>query len=561
MINISFETGSGAYAPGISPLDPVVFGARYVSYYNVARFLEQTDEMNLGLVVWPGGALAETRTDRFGFEFDGLYDAETGKPGIAEMMELTRGLDAGLAVTLPTARYLGDTAALQDDVQQFMATLLSGGYGALPTTLIFEVGSEYYMHFEGPDAASDYATVADAMILAISQALEDPDVNLIGADIAIAVQSGRTLEEDSVLRDGLSDEAIVRADMIIHHHFPYQPDNADSGIDVMQDILDAWTRDAGGEAPGTFLSAFNVGGLVRSAVLDDWIDEQAALGHVVAPEDVDLVARTNTEFETYWQHRSSEAAYGPEHATVLLEIFSTHAEVGLEAAGVYGIDIVHPGRLSLRDVDGIDRIFVGGGLLAMLNESVGGTIPIVGEDAYDHSNAVTPYAFENDDKLVVFLAAGRNGPGMLDFSIEGLGSDYLALQADSLTGETDPDWYRLYGIADNPAVDESEEARTYAEAVRAPVDVTRTASGVQMIMDEPYQILRLAFAKTEAGATEIAGWSDGAALDLTLPPPLPLPDDEADERTDDIPVEADDGGIGIAIGLALLLPLLFLFGG
>jgi hypothetical protein len=193
MINVSFETGSDAYAPGISPLDPVAFGARYVSYYNVARFLEQTDEMNLGLVVWPGGALAETRTDRFGFEFDGLYNAETGKPGIAELMELTRSLDTGLAVTLPTARYLGDTAALQDDVQQFMTTLLSGGYGALPRTLIFEVGSEYYMHFEGPDPALDYATVADAMILAISQALEDPDVNLIGADIAIAVQSGRTL--------------------------------------------------------------------------------------------------------------------------------------------------------------------------------------------------------------------------------------------------------------------------------------------------------------------------------------------------------------------------------
>jgi hypothetical protein len=349
----------------------------------------------------------------------------------------------------------------------------------------------------------------------------------------------------------------MRADMIIHHHFPYQPDNADSGIDVMQDILDAWTRDAGGEAPGTFLSAFNIGGLVRSAVLDDWIDEQAALGHVVAPGNVDLAARTNTEFETYWQHRLSEGAYGPEHATVLLELFSTHAEVGLDAAGVYGIDIMHPGRLSLRDVDGTDRIFVGGGLVAMLNESVGGTIPIVGEGTYDQKNAVTPYAFENDDKLVVFLAAGRDAPGMLDFSIDGLGSDYLALQADSLTGETDPDWYRLYGIADNPSVDESEEALTYAEAVRAPVDVTRTAGGMQMILDEPYQILRLAFAKTEEGAAEIAGWSDGAVLDLTLPPP----DDEADEATDDAAVEADDGGIGIAIGLALLLPLLFLLGG
>jgi hypothetical protein len=122
----------------------------------------------------------------------------------------------------------------------------------------------------------------------------------------------------------------------------------------------------------------------------------------------------------------------------------------------------------------------------------------VGEDEYDRDNTVTSYAFENDDKLVVFLAAGRVAPGALTFSVDGLGSDYLALRADSLTGETDPDWMRLFGIPDNPSVNETEEARTYAEAVRAPAEAVRTAGGVQVSLDEPYQILRLAFAKTDA---------------------------------------------------------------
>ena len=557
MINLSFGTGADSYAPDVQPLDPLVFGARYVSYYNVARFLGQTEDMSPGLVVWPGGALAETREDRFGFGFDGLYNPDTGKPDLAEMMEIAREQDAGLAVTLPTVRYVDDLGTLRNDVAQFMATLLSGAWGPLPGTLIFEIGSEFYMHFDGPDPASDYAAVADAMILSIAEALDDPEVNLIDADIAIAVQSGRTLDEDEMLRDGLSDDAILRADLIIHHHFPYQPDNADSGLDVMHDILAAWTQDAGGEAPATFLSAYNIGGLVRGAVLDDWIAEQATLGHVVSPEDVDLDARTNTAFETYWQHRLSMAAYGPEHATVLLELFSTHAEVGLDAAAVYGIDIIHPGRLSLRDVDGVDRIFVGGGLLEMLYESVGGSTPLVGEGAYDRDNAVTPYAFENDDKLVVFLAAGRDAPGQVTLSMDGLGSDYLGVRADSLTGRTDPDWMRLFGIADNPAVDETEEAKTYAEALRAPADVFRTDDGVRVTLSEPYQIHRLAFAKTAAGSDEIATWSDGVELDLTLPPPLPLPDED---DADDSPEEADDGGIGLGIGLALLLPLLFLMG-
>jgi hypothetical protein len=560
VINVSFDSGPDAYAPDVSPLDPLTFGARYVSYYNEARFLGQTEDMNLGLVVWPGGALAETREDRFGFGFDGLYNADTGKPGIADMMEIARAHDAGLAVTLPTARYLDNLGTLRDDVTQFMATLLSGGWGPLPGPLILEIGSEFYMHFDGPDPASDYAAVADAMILTIADALDDPEVNLIGADIAIAVQSGRTVDEDEALRDGLSDDAILRADMIIHHHFPYQPDNADGGLDVMQDILEAWTRDTGGEAPGTFLSAYNIGGLVRGAVLEDWIGEQASLGHVITPDEVDLEARTNVAFETYWQHRLSMAAYGPEHATVLLELFSTHAEVGLDSAAIYGVDIIHPGRLSLRDADGADRIFVGGGLLEMLYESVGGTIPLVGEGAYDRDNAVTPYAFENDDKLVVFLAAGRDAPGKVTLSVDGLGSDYLELRADSLTGRTDPDWMRLFGIPDNPSVDEAEEAKTYAEALRTPVDSLRTTDGVQVTLSEPYQIVRLAFARTEAGAAEIASWSDAAALDLTLPPPLPVPDDEQNDSPDDA-AEADDGGVGMGIALALLLPLLFLMGG
>jgi hypothetical protein len=121
---------------------------------------------------------------------------------------------------------------------------------------------------------------------------------------------------------------------------------------------------------------------------------------------------------------------------------------------------------------------------------------------------------------------------------------------------------RLFGIVDNPSVDESEEAKTYAEALRAPADPLRTADGVQVSLSEPYQIVRLAFAKTETGAAEIATWSAGAVLDLTLPPPPPLPepDDAGDESPDDA-AEADDGGVGMGIALALLLPLLFLMGG
>jgi hypothetical protein len=59
------------------------------------------------------------------------------------MMEIARTHDAGLAVTLPTARYHDDLGTLRDNVAQFMASLLSGTWGPLPGTLIFEIGSEF----------------------------------------------------------------------------------------------------------------------------------------------------------------------------------------------------------------------------------------------------------------------------------------------------------------------------------------------------------------------------------------------------------------------------------
>ena len=65
------------------------FGARYVSFRRFGQFDDALSQTNLGMVVWPGGTMAEKNPERFGFEHDGLYNsAELGnKPGIDEMME------------------------------------------------------------------------------------------------------------------------------------------------------------------------------------------------------------------------------------------------------------------------------------------------------------------------------------------------------------------------------------------------------------------------------------------------------------------------------------------
>lgn len=565
MASLSFATGLAGYMSGVSPLGELSFGARYVSFDNLARFLAQTENMHPGLITWPGGHLSEIRTDRYGLEYDGLYAEWTGKPGLPEMMELAIAQDAALAVTIPTIRYLGREADLESELDAFLRTLLGGGYGPLPGELILQVGSEYFNYFEAPDAAAHYGGLAALIVDRIAAGLADPQVNTLGADVGIAVQMGPTVAEDDIVRASMNDESLARITYIVHNHFTYQPDNGDRDVEEIVESLARWdeaTRAAGGNGTDFFFSAYNIGNWTRDGLLNEWLALQQAEGVAVTEADVDLAARTNTEFEEFWQQRLSEGAYGLEHATVLLELFSVHAEIGATAQSVFGIDTVHPGRLTWRE-DGEDYTFAGGGMVEMLFESVRDTVPLGSEAPYHKDNPVTAWGFENDDKLVVFLAAGQRPPGEVTLDIEGLGTDYHAVFADGLTAYVRPDWMDVFGIPDNPDVNEGPEAETYAEALRAPVPVGVGADGVTVTLASSFEIVRLAFAKTDAGLAEIAEWSESGAILLDLPAAddlrdIPIVDDPPpDDPEDPDEAEADDGGGGIGLAVLALLPILF----
>ena len=558
MYGISFATGPTAYVPGIEPLGDPAFGARYISFDNISRFLDQTEGMNLGLIAWPGGHLAEFRTDRYGLEHPGLYADWTGKPGIAEMMEIAIAKGAALAVTIPTIRYLGREADLETELDAFLRDLLSGGYGPLPDKLILQIGSEFFNYFEGPDAAADYGRLAAIISNTICRTVSDPTVNTIGASPQIAVQMGRTLAEDDLVRSGMCEQSLARVSYLVRNHFIYQPDNADRGMHDIAESLERWNEAnlaAGGNGTRFYFAAYNIGHWTREGVRAEWLDLQEEAGLPATEDDVDLAARTNADFERFWQQRLSEGAFGLEHATVLIELFSVHAELGATKKSVFGIDFTHPGRLTWRE-DGQDYLFAGGGMLEMLYESVRDTVPLGSEAPYHKDNPATAWGFENDDKLVVFLAAGQRPPGEITLDIDGLGSTYRAVFADGLTARVRPDWMEVFGIPDHPDVDETPEAQTYAEAVRAPVEAGQTTGGITVTLGSPFEIVRLAFAKTEAGFADIASWSQGAPLLLDLladmpgdpPADTPPPDDGADEDDGD-----DGGGEGGMAGLGLLL--------
>ena len=561
MVHFDLDTGESAVAPSATEIDRLAFGARYVSYRNDERFEAQIDGLDPGLIVWPGGALAERRTDRYGFEYDDLYNDTIDRPGLSEMMALANTQDAALSIIVPTVRYLGREADLANDVSNFMAELLAGDFGALPKELILEVGSEYYAYFDdgAETAEAQYAALADVAVTEIAVALGNPGINTLGADVTIGVQTGRTLAEDADIRDGLSDFALQNTEMLIHHRFPVQTQGFDTRVGDQIDINEAWLQDiqdAGGDDPDFFVSAWNAAQITRDAALDQFLDENP---HLTAG-DVDLDARTNTAFETYWQDLLLDYDYGARHPGLILEGFSTYAEAGMDAGAVFGVDVIHPGRLSWRDENGDDHLFVGGEMLKMIYETVEGTRVLESDGPYDRDAAATTYAFEGDDKLIVFIAAGSDPDTEVSIEIDGIGSTFTSVYADSLTMGENADWMSDFGVVDNPSVDETPEQGTYAPSVRSEADLTVYENAVVTQLGA-HEVVRLAFAKSDAAADELGDVSEGEEIELQIAglPVLNTPDPDLSGDVDALAVDEEDGseGGGGMLG-GLLLPILIL---
>lgn len=578
------QTGAAAQVAGTAWTD-AMFGYRYTGFRGLGRFDDQLADNHVGMIGWPGGFLAEDQTDRYGLGFDGLFNPEENRPGLAEMFAYARSEGAGLAVVLPTARYLGQDELLRTDIRAFMGDLLSGHYGQPPATLVFEIGSEFYASFPGgPTEAADYGHIARIYVEEMAAALNDPAVNISGLDPAIAVQAGRTLAEDGDVRARFDADTLAEVDQIVHHRFPYLANGVDRSADEFHAVLDAWRADvaeAGGEGPDLFLSAYNVGSLTREEALQAFLDADHDAGGDLTADRIDLAARTNDGFEQFWQDQLTLRDYGSEQPRLLLEMLNEYKDEGLTAAQVFGTDMIHPGRLSLTDVNGVAQDFVGQTMLDMMAESVVGTRSLAINLQNGRGDEVWTYGFENDDRLVIFLSADETPPDTVTLRLAGLGDTYRQVAVDSLRAEVPQDWMARFGIVDNSAVDETPEAQTFAVGVRSGLDPVIGGDGVTVQFSAPGEVIRLSFAKTDAGAGQIAGYSDGQLHEIMsveggLPahpaidpadfsdlPMIQMDDADPDAMAQPEALDADGGdagGGGGGFALALL-PFLFLLGG
>lgn len=573
-MQLAIATGQTAYVTDSLVFDADHFGYNYTGFRDFDRFLTQLDGSQIGLITWPGGAMAEFQTDRFGLEYDGLWNGGDGAGNLYEVLDAAARVGAGVSIVLPTIRYIDRPDALVADIRSFMTDLLGGHYGPLPERLILEIGSEYYSTFRDvPDGIASYADIADLMMREIEAAVADPSINLLGFDPDIAMQGGRTLAEDEIIRDHLSDDALETVDMVLHHRFAVMATGVDTSSTEIGTILDAWEEDmaaVGGERPELFLGTYNVASYARSEALRDYVADMADHGITIDRDSIDLEARTDTDFENYWQAKLERYDYGAEHPRVLLEMMAEYGAEGMGAAGTYGSDMMHAARLTYTDAQGAPVSFVGQDMLDMMAESIDGTRLLKISTTNDRNDEVWAYGFENEHKLVLFLSADSTPPGRVDINL----SEYDGLQSvrgDSLTAVIPADWMDRFGIADNPLVDESSEARSYALGEREGVDPQLTDKGISVTFDAPNQVIRLAFAKDDIGAAEIAAFSDGGAVSLEgadLPEwhgdigalfGDPIEDGTLDDDIEHEVVDDGSSGSGMGIlGLFALLPLLLM---
>lgn len=558
MLTVKIPAGAAHIVANSATVTPENFGYNYTGYRSFDRFESQLSDSRVGLISWPGGSLAENLPERYDLKYPDLWAGDVDF-GLDRLFQEAAERNAGVSLVLPTARYLGRTAEMEADFTGFLSRVLDGSLGPIPHRLILELGNEYYSTFgTGTGHAAEYGRLADDMVQTISKVLADPVLNPTGADVEIAVQAGRSAVEDEAIRGEMSAESLRNIDMLVYHRFAPYATGIDRSYGVLAENTDDWQaamEAAGGARPEIFMSSYNVASYTRAEALRDFVAAQAALGITVDPDDIDMEGRTDTDFEKFWQQSLTNRHYGIEQTRVLTELQAHIGSIGLGAASVYGVDMQHPARLSWTGVNGDGYDFVGQDMLDMMAESTVGTRLLdfsIRNDQKNHNMWL--YGYENDDKLVAFIAWHKMSPGPLQVDIEGFDTGaYKAIWAESLHAEVPADWMTRFGIPDNPDVDETPESQSFAFGVREHVPLNLTSDGVQLLMDQQHEILRLVLAKTDAGVAEIQSWEDGPAL--SIPPPdlsvgggngLPPVDDTDDP--DDTDPSADDGGAGAELG-------------
>ena len=374
-------------------ISPLMFGAIQTGFQHFSGFRTAMDSLSLTHVRWPGGTLAEQRTDVYGLEIDGLFDAtnlyafDPGRvrPDLEEMMEYAVERSVPLTIIIPTARYSTDLERGTAELQAFVGKLLLGEYGDLPEHLILQIGNEYAFQPEFSGNAELYGILANEFILTIVSAINSfPAAALPRIDIAL--QMGINHSDDVAIRSEITHPAMAAVDILTFNHLPISLTNAhritstghpeDVGenrftqsSDNYRNWIEALSSVPGDTSrPELFLSAWTVG---SSAI---------------------QLSEVNPAFNDY----------GLRAASTAIDMIYNYSRIGVDMAAVWGVDVINLNRLSLVTSDQIS-ISHFGKAVGMMAERIVGAVALPGSEGYQRTDLGNIYAFQSAEKLILYV--------------------------------------------------------------------------------------------------------------------------------------------------------------
>lgn len=500
---VAVTGGKDQYATG-EVLSDDLFGGIYTGQGGFDRFDHSIEAAGIQTIRWPGGSLSE-RAPWYGLEFPDLVDPNSGKVGLTQVM--TQAVEKGLGVNLilPTAEYLGQSAQVRSDVTQFLERLHRGEFGELPETVIIEIGNEYYAQSAFRGNPAGYGATANVMLEAIADYVDaHPDFQA-AHNLKFSAQMGRTTTDNAQILSQISTKALSVVDMVSHHRLSWVLDGADSKTEVASSGLQAWQDAGAGADLELYLSAWNVASLTRKEAKNRFIDHyQSAFGVSYDPDAIDLKARNDGVFETYWQTGILHGPqgqrvqtngglagrdYGLAQASAMIEILSSYIEIGADAAALYGFDIPHAAHATHGQ-----NVYVGGALFGMLSETLPGKRLLQTDLANKRDDEINMRAFEGEGETVIYLSADDIDEAhgkTVRLDLQSLGSEVLGVSGRRLTSELDADWMARNGVVDRPDVDETNEAGLYTRGKITEFDPVLKDGAIDLNFKEDYEVIEI----------------------------------------------------------------------
>ena len=395
------------------------FGATETGYGEVDEFEYAVGTLNGHGVRWPGGTLAETRTDIYDLNFPDLFDPSAlfsgsgnlVRSGLSDVLDRASNTGEPLTVILPTARYADDIEQGVADVMSFLDRLFVGQYGELPENLTLEIGSEYFALDEFRDTPELYGQLASRFTEVLAgKALEYGD-QLANVELQVAVQMGKTHGDNAEILNSFSKDALSSIDLLVYHYGPINLKNLNSGsnssdiedqgigrVERTENYLDAWK------------TAINATG-VSAGEVHPYMSAWAVGAPANDPSDVDLTFQD----------------YGARGASLGLETLVGAVSLGTVSANVWGVDA--PNLSTLIEVEEVGETFATAhthfGTFFSLAAAYLPELTYAQPFAENHrSEDFNAHVFSSDGHIAVFAYVNDiHSPAAFDLTFSGLDAE------------------------------------------------------------------------------------------------------------------------------------------